>query len=89
VCGARAWTGETNGARGRKIRLTGDDSILKGSGGEGEGGVGAAWRRSGRERERGREGGPGCGVEQRGAHERRVAARQWRAAGSARRGRRG
>jgi hypothetical protein len=64
VCGAREWTDETNGAQGRKNRLVGDGSVLKGSGGEGA-------RRGGRrveaERERERE---------RGARARRGAARR-------------
>jgi hypothetical protein len=89
--GARAWTDETNGARGEKIfRPTGGGSVLTESGGEG------AWR-GGRcvEVERERERGGWRGVEQRGrvasvrqqpdrgARGRHVAARQWRAAGSA------
>jgi hypothetical protein len=53
VCDARAWTGETNGSRGRKNRSASGNSVLKGSGGEGAGRVGAAWRWSGRERGRG------------------------------------
>jgi hypothetical protein len=51
VCGARAWTGETNGARGRKIQPAGGGSVLKERGGEG-------WRGGCRveaERERERE----------------------------------
>jgi hypothetical protein len=52
VCSTRAWTDETNDARGRKIRQVGSGSVLKGSGGEGPGGVGAVWRRGGRERGR-------------------------------------
>jgi hypothetical protein len=49
---------------GRKIRPVSGDSVLMGSGGEGGRWVGAAWRRS--ERERGRGGGAWHGVEQRG-----------------------
>jgi hypothetical protein len=78
---------------GRKIQPAGGGSVLKGSGGEGA-------RRGGRrvEAEREREGGPGRDVEQhggmasarqrpgRGARGCRIAARQWRAAGSARHG---
>jgi hypothetical protein len=53
-----------NDARGRTFSVGERRLCFKGSGGEGGGGVGAAWRRSGRER--GREGGgPGHGVEQR------------------------
>jgi hypothetical protein len=54
--GARAWTDETNDARGeRNFWPTGGGSVLTESGGVGgPGGVDAAWRRSGRER-----GGPG------------------------------
>jgi hypothetical protein len=62
VCDTRAWTDETNGVRGRKIRHAGGGAVLKGSGGEGPGGVGAVWRRGGREREG--DGGPRRGVEQ-------------------------
>jgi hypothetical protein len=58
VCGAQAWTDETNGTRGRKIRSVGGDFVLKGSAGEGgrrggrrveverereRGGLGTAW----------------------------------------------
>jgi hypothetical protein len=58
--GARAWMDETNSARGEKIfRPTGGGSVLTESGGEGPGGVDAAWRRSGRER--------GGGLARRGA----------------------
>jgi hypothetical protein len=56
VRSARAWTDEMNGARGRKIRPAGGNSVLKGSSGEGGGWVGAVWRQSGRERERERGG---------------------------------
>jgi hypothetical protein len=76
-------------AGGRRLCFKGSDG--EGAGGEGAGGVGAAWRQSRRER-----GGLGRGEEQRdnmasawqwpdrGTLGRRVAARQWRAAGSAR-----
>jgi hypothetical protein len=67
-CGARAWTGETNGARGEKnLRPAGGGSILTESGGEGARRVDAAWRQS--KRERGRERGPWAW---RGAMRRRV-----------------
>jgi hypothetical protein len=66
VCGARAWTDKTNGAQGgENFWLTGGGSVLRGVAGRGPGGVGAAWRRSGRER--GREGGPGRSMEQGGS----------------------
>jgi hypothetical protein len=81
MCGAQAWTDETNGARGeRNFWPAGGGSVLMGSGGEGAGGVDVAWRQSGGER------GAWRGVEQRGGV---ASARQWRAAGSAQRGRRG
>jgi hypothetical protein len=65
VCGARAWTGETNGARGRRIQLVGGGSVLTGTGGEG--GPGGWTPRGDRVEEReGGRGGPGRGVEQRG-----------------------
>jgi hypothetical protein len=51
VCDARAWMDEMNGVRERKIWPAGGGSVLKGSGGEGGGGVGTAWRQSGIERE--------------------------------------
>jgi hypothetical protein len=57
VARRRSGEGENHGA-GEKIRPTGGGSILKGSDEEGAGGVGTAWRRSGRER--GREGGLGA-----------------------------
>jgi hypothetical protein len=67
----------------------GGGSVLRGAAGRGAGGVDIAWRWSGRER--GEGGGPWCGVASawqrlgRGVRGRPVAARQWRAAGSARR----
>jgi hypothetical protein len=47
VCGTRAWTGETNGARGRRIRSAGDGvPFLKGAdGGRNRRGVGRRGRR--------------------------------------------
>jgi hypothetical protein len=55
-CIARAWTGETNGARGEiNLRPAGGGSVLTGGGGEGAEG----WTpRGGRAEERGRERGP-------------------------------
>jgi hypothetical protein len=51
VCGARAWTGETNGAQGRKIRPAAGGSILRGGMGQRRGGApssGDATRRGAR-----------------------------------------
>jgi hypothetical protein len=59
VCGARAWTDETNDVRGENFWLAGGGSVLKGRG------VGVG-RHVEAEREREREGGPRRGVEQRG-----------------------
>jgi hypothetical protein len=42
VCGARAWTGETNGAQERKIRPAAGGSILRGGMGQRRGGGGPA-----------------------------------------------
>jgi hypothetical protein len=62
VCRARAWTDETNGAWGRKIRPVGGGSVLKGIGGEGAR-RGRRCMEAERERERGRgEAWVWCGV---------------------------
>jgi hypothetical protein len=60
---ARAWTDETNGARGQKIfRPTGGGSVLTGSDGEG-GPEGWTLRGGGVGEREGEGGGPWCGVE--------------------------
>jgi hypothetical protein len=96
VAAARRQSGEGKMRRGGENLAGAGVSVLKGSGGEGaqRGGHHVEAERE-RERERG---GPGRGVEQRGGvasthqrpgcgvHGRLVIVRQWRAAGSARRG---
>jgi hypothetical protein len=48
VCGTRVWTDEANGTRGKKKVGRRPVAPFNGSGGEGAGGLGTAWRQSGR-----------------------------------------
>jgi hypothetical protein len=70
VCGARAWTDETNDVRGENFWPAGGGSVLKGSGGEG--------RRGGAPR------GGGAGERERGGPWARCGAAWWRGVTAAR-----